>query len=186
MRSPERPRLYLVVPPETAPAALIDALAGGDVAAVELAGADAGLIAAAQGQGIAALLRDYVAAVAALGADGVYLAAPDADVAAVRRALGRERTIGAFASERHAAMVAGEAGADFVAFEHDLDLIAWWADTMVVPCLARGAITVDTVAAVVAAGADFIAVDRAVWAHPGGPRAAIAALNAAVDIAWVT
>ncbi|MEX2648715.1 MAG: thiamine phosphate synthase [Alphaproteobacteria bacterium] len=183
MKSPERPRLYLIVLPETTPAALIDALVGGDVAAVELAGADAGLIAAARRQGIAVLLRDDVRAAA--GADGVYLADPEADVAAARAALGPEKIVGAFAGgSRHAAMVVGEAGVDFVAFDGDLDTVAWWAETMVVPCLARGDVTIDTIAAAVAAGADFIAVDRAVWSHPDGPRAAIAALNDAVDRAW--
>ncbi len=82
-------------------------------------------------------------------------------------------------------MAAGEAGADFVAFDA-LDLLAWWAATMVVPCLARGAVTLETMPDIVAAGADFIAVGDAVWRDARGPRAAIAALDAAVDRAWVT
>lgn len=176
--APERPRLYLVAP---AGADVLAALAGGDVAAVELDAPDVPLIAAIQVRGVAVLIRDDPGA--ARQADGLYLAASDADVGAARKALGSGAAVGAFAATRHGAMEAGETGADFVAFD-DLGLLAWWAEAMIVPCLARVDATVATVPAIVAAGADFIAVDGAVWTDPRGPRAAIAALNDAVDTAW--
>ncbi|MBM3584275.1 MAG: thiamine phosphate synthase [Alphaproteobacteria bacterium] len=181
MTAPERPRLYLVAPAGIAPDDVLAALGGGDVAALELIAAVPGLIAAIQARGVAVLVRDDVAA--ARGADGVVLSEPDADVADARRALGPGAIVGACAATRHGAMVAGEAGADVLAFDN-LDLLAWWAGTMVVPCLARGIATPADVAAAVAAGADFLAVDEAVWHATAGPADAIAALNEAVDRAW--
>jgi len=196
MKAPERPRLTLVVPAGTAMAALEAALAGGSVAAAEFADGPAldQAIAAAKAAGAAALLRDRVDLVTALGADGVYLSAPDADVAAARRALGRDVLVGADAgASRHRAMIAGESGADFIAFgplfgahATGTATLAWWSATMVVPALARGGITLGTVADAVAAGADFIAVDAAVWDDARGPAVAIAALDQAVDRAWAS
>jgi thiamine-phosphate pyrophosphorylase len=177
VKAPERPRLYLIARPG---ADVLSALEGGDVAAVELSLVDQALVAAIQDRGVAVLLRDDVAPVETSGADGVYLSEAAADVASARKALGPTRTIGAFAATRHGAMLAGEAGADVVAFE-GLDLLGWWAETMVVPCLARGP---QQIADAVASGADFIAVADAVWTHPDGARAGLAALNAAVDTAW--
>jgi thiamine-phosphate pyrophosphorylase len=181
MTAPERPRLYLVVPGGVAPADVLAALGGGDVAAVELDAALIGCVPAIQALGVAVLVRDDVAA--ARAADGVFLSDPDADVGAARRALGPGAIVGVRAADRHGAMVAGEAGADVVAFD-DLALVAWWAETMVVPCLARGIERLADVAVAVAAGADFLAVEDAVWHAAAAPAAAIAALNEAVDRAW--
>ncbi len=51
---------------------------------------------------------------------------------------------------------------------------------MLAPCVAIGGITVETAAELAAAGADFLAVSAGVWDHPQGPKAAVAALNAAI------
>ena len=51
---------------------------------------------------------------------------------------------------------------------------------MQVPCVAIGGIKVDNAAALVAAGADFIAVVTGVWDYPEGPAAAVAAFNAEI------
>lgn len=112
------------------------------------------------------LLGDPVGAAAA--ADGVHLTDPMA-VAAARRVLGPERIIGAACgSSRHAAMVAGEAGADYVMFgaideepeaqDGLFDLVAWWSELFVLPCAAAGRMDVAQAAALVRAGADLLAV----------------------------
>ncbi len=44
---------------------------------------------------------------------------------------------------------------------------------MEIPCVAIGGITIDNAAALVAAGADFLAVSAGVWGHPEGPAAAV-------------
>lgn len=74
---------------------------------------------------------------------------------------------------RHDAMSAGEAGADYVMFgerangkrppfETTLERVAWWAEIFNVPCIAF-AVSLDEMPALVMAGADFIALDDAVW-----------------------
>ena len=93
-------------------------------------------------------------------------------------------------NSRHLAIEAAEAGADYVAFgaffptatkepktRAELDIIEWWAETMVVPCVAIGGITVENAAPLIEAGADFLAVSSGVWDHPGGPDAAVRAFG---------
>jgi thiamine-phosphate pyrophosphorylase len=87
-------------------------------------------------------------------------------------------------------MEAGEAGADYVAFgaffptrtkqtEHrpDVSILSWWSRLFEIPCVAIGGITPDNGGSLVEAGADFLAVCNAVWAHPAGPAAAVAAFR---------
>jgi len=97
---------------------------------------------------------------------------------------------------RDLAMQAGEAGADYVAFgaffptltkdaptRADPEIIAWWSELMELPCVAIGGITAENCATLVTAGAGFLAVVGAVWAHPGGPAAGVRAMNVAIAAA---
>jgi len=92
------------------------------------------------------------------------------------------------------AMEASEAGADYVAFgaffptatkdittRADLEILEIWQESMLTPCVAIGGITPGNCRPLVTAGADFIAASSAVWSHPDGPAAAVAAFN--VEIA---
>lgn len=94
---------------------------------------------------------------------------------------------------RHLAMEAGEAGANYVAFgaffptttktvEHraDPEILTWWQGLFELPCVAIGGITAANARGLVEAGADFLAVSRAVWSHDGGPEAAVRELLAAM------
>jgi thiamine-phosphate pyrophosphorylase len=106
--------------------------------------------------------------------------------------MGAERIVGVTCHDsRHLAMEAAEAGADYIAFgaffptatkqpksHADIELLRWWSELMVVPCVAIGGITVENAPALVAAGADFLAVSSGVWDHPDGPQAAVKAFNA--------
>jgi thiamine-phosphate pyrophosphorylase len=194
-------RLYLTVPAGTGAEALAGALDGGDVAAVLLpADADGALIEAAQSRDVAALLADDAAAAKRAGADGVHLN-PGGKVKAARKTLGDGAIVGTHCRDsRHEAMMAGEAGADYVAFTapepergppetaHDAEHtgnFTWWQAVMEIPCVAMAApggpaILLDDVTPLVAAGADFVALDRAVWQHPEGAAAAVAAANARI------
>jgi thiamine-phosphate pyrophosphorylase len=133
------------------------------------------------------LIEDDVALALALGADGVHLSDP-AGVADARARLGPDRILGASCGRsRHAAMLAGEDGADYIAFgEHGcalpalLELIAWWSELFVLPCLAEGALDVGGVAPLVEAGADFIGVSGAVWDHPDGAAAGAGRIQEAI------
>lgn len=205
----ERCRLYLITPPAIdlaafAPA-LEDALAGGDVACVQLrlkdaADAEVLRIGAAlkpivQGAGAAFILNDRPDLAARLDADGVHVGQSDASYAQARAALGKERIVGVTChNSRHLAMEAAEAGADYVAFgafyptgtkapAHwaEPDILEIWAEIAETPCVAIGGITTENATPLVRAGADFLAVSAGVWAHPQGPRAAAAAFNALFD-----
>ncbi len=200
-----RCQLYLITPPaledlEAFAERLEQALDGGPVAALQirLKPADDATIAAAvhrlaplaQSRGVAVLLNDRPDLASALGCDGVHLGQSDAAVASARRSLGPEAMIGVTCHDsRHLAMEAAEAGADYVAFgafyptatkatafRPDPELLTIWQETMEIPSVAIGGITVSNAAPLVAAGADFLAVSQGVWGHPEGPAAAVRAL----------
>lgn len=207
-----RCRLYLITPPALPDPAgfaqtLARALDAGDVAALQirLKGAeDAEMLRAAeailpvaQSRGVAVLMNDRMDLARRAGCDGVHLGQGDGDPRAARRLLGPEATIGVTChASRHLAMEAGEAGADYVAFgaffptgsketAHRAapELLAWWSGLFELPCVAIGGITAANCAPLVRAGADFLAVIGAVWAHPEGPAAGVRAMNAAIAAA---
>ena len=82
---------------------------------------------------------------------------------------------------RDSAMQAGQDGADYVAFgpfsggddAADVELLSWWVELMELPAVAEGGITLANCGTLVAAGADFLAVDDAIWQHLPGPGAAV-------------
>jgi len=55
------------------------------------------------------------------------------------------------------------------------EILEWWSGLFELPCVAIGGVTAENAAPLVAAGADFLAVSSAVWNHPGGPSAGVAA-----------
>ncbi len=146
---------------------------------------------------VAFLLNDRPDLAAATGCDGVHIGQSDATYQAARAAVGAERTVGVTCHDsRHLAMVAAEAGADYVAFgsffptttkpsayRPDPLLLTWWSSLFEVPCVAIGGITPENCGPLVHAGADFLAVVTAVWAHPDGPAAAVRAFEAAIAVA---
>jgi thiamine-phosphate pyrophosphorylase len=199
-------RVYLITPPELDPdrfaKELEEALAGGDVASLQLRLKDVDddvvrraarvLKPIAQDRGVAFIMNDRPDLAAELDCDGVHVGEEDMPYAEARRRLGPERVVGVTCgASRHRALVAAEAGADYVAFgaffpsptkagtKHraDPELLRDWSETTVVPCCAIGGITQQNCGPLVEAGADFLAVISAVWSHPKGPRAAVAEFN---------
>ena len=125
-----------------------------------------------------------------LGCDGVHVRADRQNVKSLRRALGEDMIVGASCgNSRHLAMTAGEADADYICFGElderhappDPEVIAWWAEIMEIPCVALGGIDLDNAEEFLAAGADFLCVGMAVWNHPEGPAAAIAAFEEEIE-----
>jgi thiamine-phosphate pyrophosphorylase len=201
-----RCRLYLITPPKLEPKRFAEmlkrALQGGDVASVQLRLKDAShqdilrageiLMPITQKAGAAFILNDRPDLAAKIGADGVHVGQEDASYADARAAMGANRIVGVTCHDsRHLGIEAAEAGADYVAFgaffptgtktaktRADPELIRWWADVMVVPCVAIGGITVENCAPLIEAGADFLAVASGVWDYPMGPGAAVRAFNA--------
>lgn len=200
-----RCRLYLITPPVLEPEqfapALEAAVTAGDVSSVQLRLKnvdDANVLHAGrilmpivQRVGAAFIVNDRPDLVAALGGDGVHVGQEDASYADARALLGKDRIVGVTChASRHLAIEAAEQGADYVAFgamfptptkeaktRCEIELIQWWAEMMVVPCVAIGGITVDNCRLVIEAGADFLAVSSGVWDFPQGPAAAVQAFN---------
>jgi len=201
-------RLYLISPPKIEHAAFTDTLAraldGGDVASFQLRLKDTSddeILRAAEAlmpicvqHDVALIVNDRPDLAAKSGADGVHIGADDGDYKAARAAVGKDRIVGVSCYDsRHRALVAAEAGAEYVAFgaffptatkepraRANIGLLRWWSQLTVVPCVAIGGINAENCAALVKAGADFLAVISAVWDHPEGPRAGVAAMNAAI------
>jgi thiamine-phosphate pyrophosphorylase len=198
-------RLYLISPPKLSAANFLgplkEALAGGDVASFQLRLKGAGddeirravdtLRPLVQANGTAFILNDRPDLAAELGCDGVHVGQEDASYEEARRALPKAIVGVTCHDSRHLAMEAGEAGADYIAFgaffptqtkepksTADIELLRWWSETMVVPCVAIGGITVDNAPALIAAGADFLAVSGGIWDHAGGPQEAVRQFNA--------
>jgi thiamine-phosphate pyrophosphorylase len=201
----ERCRLYLISPPKLSAANFLiplrEALKGGDVASFQLRLKHAGddeirravdtLRPAVQAHGAAFILNDRPDLAAELGCDGVHVGQEDASYASARAAMPGGIVGVTCHDSRHLAMEAAEAGADYVAFgaffptqtkepkaSASPEILQWWSEMMVVPCVAIGGITVANARALVEAGADFLAVSAGVWEHPDGAGSAVRAFNA--------
>ena len=200
-------RLYLLTPPALVPSTfahvLAQALDAGDVGAVQLRLKDATddeilraidvLRPVVQARDVAFILNDRPDLAVRSGCDGAHVGAEDMDIPAARALLGDLQLGVSCYDSRDAAMVAGEAGADYVAYgaffpsptkqtgiRADPELLRWWSEMMELPVVAIGGITPTNCGPLVAAGADFLAVISAVWAHPDGPAAGVRAMNAAI------
>jgi thiamine-phosphate pyrophosphorylase len=193
------PRLYLATPPISETQAfsgyLSAAMAAGDVAAVLLRLADAdertqinrakALAPMVQDKDAALLLGGHSELVARAGADGVHATGISAFSNAIAQ-LKPERIVGAGGlTTRHDAMTAAENGADYVMFgepgmedgrpnfEAVEERVAWWAEVFEAPCIAYAA-SIDEVAPLVKAGADFIALGDWLWHDPQTAAATVA------------
>ena len=201
MRAPDC-QLYLITPAllpdlEGFASGLEQALDAGPVAALQirLKPSDDATISAvvrrlapiARSRGVAVILNDRPDLASGLGCDGVHLGQTDATVASARRLLGRDAMIGVTCHDsRHLGMEAAEAGADYVAFgaffptltkatihRPEPEILTIWQEVMEIPCVAIGGITLDNAPALIAAGADFLAVSQGVWGYAEGPAAAV-------------
>jgi len=147
----------------------ISANAAGDAKAIAAA-----FIGAAARADCAVLVEDSRLA-ARVGADGAHVAGAGAALDEALARLKPERIVGAGALRtRDEAMTAGEKGADYLmlgepfgaeppmAFDARLERVAWWAEIFETPCVAY-AESVEAAEGLALAGADFVAVDSAVW-----------------------
>jgi thiamine-phosphate pyrophosphorylase len=201
-------QLYLISPLEVGgdfPDRLEQALSGGPVAAFQfrVKGLDQHEAAKLAGplqriceaNEVAFIVNDDMGLAKRLGADGVHLGQGDGDPREARALLGPTAQIGVTCHDsRHLAMEAGEAGADYVAFgafyptttketshRPDPSILGWWSRLFEIPCVAIGGITPKNGRVLVEAGADFLAVCSAVWGHPAGPGAAVAAFGPVLE-----
>ena len=201
----ERCRLYLVTPPKLEPKSfgetLKGALDGGDVASLQLRLKGVSddeirravdiLKPIAQARTVAFILNDRPDLACELRCDGVHVGQDDASYDDARAAVGRDSIVGVTChNSRHLAIHAAEAGADYVAFGAfyptatkdakemaEVATVRWWAEMMVVPCVAIGGIRIENCKPLIEAGADFLAVSSGVWDFADGPAAAVKAFN---------
>ncbi len=143
--------------------------------------------------GVPLIVNDDVALAQAVGAAGVHLGEDDGDLAAARAALGADALIGASCYDDLAlARAAAAAGASYVAFgaffatrskvttrRADPGLLRD-AAALGMPRVAIGGVSPDNGSALVAAGADLLAVISGVF-DAEDPRAALAAYRACFD-----
>lgn len=182
------PRLTLVTPrlADTAAfaAPLSAALEASDIAAVlvRLAPADErtlinrikSLAAPVQSRDAALIIDGHADLVARAGADGAQVRGL-VDFADVLDRLKPDRIVGVGGlASRHDAMVAAEQGADYVMFgepdESGLrpsfpaveERVAWWAEVFEIPCVGYAA-SLNEVAPLAIAGADFVALGDWLW-----------------------
>jgi len=199
-------RLMLVTPPvadaETFAFRLMQAMAGGDIAAIVLRltpGDERSriervkrLAAPVQANNVALVVEDTALVAARGGADGVHLDGGPEAIAEARSSLKTERIIGAGSLRaRHDAMDVGEAGVDYVMFGEPrpdgsvpplpavIERAGWWAEIFETPCVAY-APDAESVAALAETGAEFVALGA--WAFEDGQdvRALVEAANAAI------
>ena len=198
-RSDQVRGLYAITPDESDTAALVgkvrQALAGGarivqyrnKAAGAELRRSQgAALLALCRAERVPMILNDDVELALALGADGVHLGRGDGDVAAARARLGGGRLLGASCYDRlDLAEYARDAGADYVAFGSafpsvtkpgaqrvPLSLYFEAKARLGLPIVAIGGITRENAGALIAAGADAVAVISDLFAAPDIERCA--------------
>ena len=194
-----QPRLYLVTPAAADPASLkldlLAALDSADIAAVLLRLPDEddralinrikALAPTVQRADAALILDGHPAIVARGGADGAHLRSITEFEEAVD-ALKPDRIAGAGGlSTRHDAMIAAERGADYVMFGEPngaderpvlqavAERVSWWAEVFEAPCVAYAG-SLDEVAPLAEAGADFVALGDFIFADPRGVAIAVA------------
>lgn len=207
------PRLYLITPLLGEAASFVPhleaALDAGDIACVllQLSARDpvAGkeivksLAPMVQSRGAALVVADDPQLAARAGADGVHIGANGLTLeSALDDAIARvkpERIVGAGPLRtKHDAMSAAERDIDYLLFGEigaeahadsvadTIERIAWWSEIFTVPCVGYARRRED-VAALAAAGADFIALGDAVWNDERGPAAAVRDMQATLGSA---
>ena len=144
------------------------------------------VLAECRAHGVAMIVNDDVELAVAIAADGVHVGSDDGDIAQIRQRLGAGQLLGVSCyADLERARAACASGADYVAFgavqpsatkpaavRAPLTLFAQ-ARGLGVPLVAIGGITLDHAGALIAAGADMLAVISDVFDAPQpGQRAA--------------
>ena len=203
-----RCRLVLILPEGddlSARAAMLEgALKGGDVASVILPqyGLDDGqfqkhaemLVRIVQQAGAAALVAGDTRVAGRAKADGIHIAGGIEELGeAVEKFTPRLIVGGGNATDRHKALEIGELQPDYLFFgkfhgdikpeahPKNLALAEWWASMVEIPCIVLGGTDPQSALAVAETGAEFVALDKAVFADPAQAPHVVAAVNALLD-----
>lgn len=146
----------------------------------------AGFLAQCRAAGIPLIINDDLELAAAVGADGVHLGHDDPDPASARERLGPNALVGVSCYDRlELALAAERAGASYLAFGSFFPsptkpnaarpapgLLTEARRTLKRPLVAIGGITPQNAGALIAAGADMVAVITGIFAAPDVTAAA--------------
>ena len=199
-----RPRLFLVTPPEfdaeDMAAKLAQAFQGGDVACVliyrpgastkELQATAGILVPVIQAGGAAAIVYRDTQAAGRSGADGVHVDTSLEDLKLAVESFRPDRIVGTGGTKlKHDSMEWAETGVDYIFFgkldlaekpeahAKTLSAATWWAELFETPCVALAGNSLETLGDVAATGADFIALKDAVWQSDTDVSAVVAEAN---------
>lgn len=170
-------QLYLVLPTEMPSLAAVQAVLAREPVAAALLPAELvlrqrealrPLVELLQEAGVAVLAEGMDAWRALPHLDGVQVEGEARHVAAARKLVGQNGSVGALCGlSRHAALEAGEAGADYAMFTPDAEpqedemdfaaILAWWSSMMELPCVGGGLRDEGEIAIARASGAEFYA-----------------------------
>ncbi|CAK7257635.1 MULTISPECIES: thiamine phosphate synthase [unclassified Shinella] len=203
-----RCRLVLILPEGedlSARAAMLEgALKGGDVASVILPqyGLDDGqfqkhaetLVPIVQQAGAAALVAGDTRVAGRAKADGIHVAGGLEELGETIEKFTPKLIVGGGnATDRHRALEIGEVQPDYIFFgkiggdikpeahPKNLALAEWWASMVEIPCIVLGGTDPHSALAAAETGAEFVALDRAVFADPAQAPHVVAAVNALLD-----
>lgn len=203
-----RCRLVLILPEgEDLPAraAMLEgALKGGDVASVILPqyALDDGrfqkhaetLVPIVQKAGAAALVAGDTRVAGRAKADGIHVTGNAAELAETVEKFTLQFIVGGGnATDRHKALEIGEIQPDYIFFgkiggdikpdahPKNLALAEWWASMIEIPCIVLGGMDPQSALAAAETGAEFVALDKAVFAEPEQAPHVVAAVNALLD-----
>ncbi|WFE90734.1 thiamine phosphate synthase [Roseibium porphyridii] len=203
-----RPRLFLVTPPEFDLAELTgkldQAFAGGDIACVliympgantkDLQTTAETLVPIIQKGGAAAIVYRDTQAAGRSGADGVHVDTSLDDLKLAVESFQPERIVGTGGTKlKHDAMEWAETGVDYLFFgkldlaekenahAKTLSSASWWAELFETPCVALAGNSMETLAEVAATGADFVAVKDVIWQSDRDTSDLIAEANKILD-----
>lgn len=203
-----RCRLVLILPEGedlSARAAMLEgALKGGDVASVILPqyGLDDGqfqkhaetLVPIVQQAGAAALVAGDTRVAGRAKADGIHITGGIEELGeAIEKFTPKLIVGGGNATDRHRALEIGEVQPDYIFFgkiggdikpeahPKNLALAEWWASMVEIPCIVLGGTDPQSALAAAETGAEFVALDKAVFADPAQAPHVVAAVNALLD-----
>ena len=203
-----RCRLVLILPEGedlSARAAMLEgALKGGDVASVILPQYNLDdalfqkhaelLVSIVQQAGAAALVAGDTRVAGRVKADGIHVTGGVEELSETIEKFTPQFIVGGGnATDRHKALEIGDAQPDYILFgkiggdikpeahPKNLALGEWWASMIEIPCIVLGGMDPQSALAVAETGAEFVALDKAVFADPAQAPHVVAAINALLD-----
>lgn len=186
------------------PAQCRAALEGGDVASLILPQANlsedafqaaaAPLVKLAQERDVAAILAGDTRVAGRLGADGIHVESNAEALADAVERFQAKMTVGTGnVKTRDEALDLGEQRPDYMLFgrfgydtkpeahPRNLQLGAWWAEVVEIPCIVMAGSDLASVEVVAQTGAEFVALSAAVFSEGSDPRERVAEANALLD-----